>query len=115
MQMLPQALVIYKKESLVGVNGPSQRCSELVPLEGRCRSLVEVVRGVENIVTKELINAAVEFVCSGLRHNRHLPARSFTVLGAIRVAKHVEFSNCINAEQLLAAATGLHVVFGRAR
>ena len=51
---------------------------------------------------------------SRLGHDAYLAARPFTVFGAVRVTQHVEFTHCIDAQQLLAGSSRLHVIFRRA-
>src|SRR5579872_6517347 len=63
---LAQAFVIAKQEQPVPQNLPAAGTSELVAHEGRLVGTVQVVGGVESLVSNELINAAMELVGAGL-------------------------------------------------
>ena len=56
----------------------------------------------------------MKIVASGLSHDQHLRPRPLSVLGAIRIAQHVELAHGVDAQQLLAGAARLHIVLGRA-
>ena len=56
----------------------------------------------------------MQLVGARLRDDQHLRAGPFAVLRAVGIAQHVEFAHRVHAQQLLAGAAGLHVVFGRA-
>ena len=56
----------------------------------------------------------MDLVRARLGHDPYLPARPLAVFGAVGVAQHVEFPHRIDAQQLLAGSSGLHVVFRRA-
>src|SRR5579875_2402613 len=113
MQVLRKALKVCESEGFVPSEGSAQRAAKLVTLEWRRRSLVKVVRRVENIVAQELVERAVHLICAALRDDEHLRARPFAVLGAVCVAEHVKLAHGIDAEQFLARAAGLHIVLSR--
>ena len=60
--MLAQALIVAEQERLVLPKGAAQRSSKLVSLEWRCRTLIEVIRRIERIVSQELIRASMQLV-----------------------------------------------------
>jgi len=84
-QALPQSLVIAEHESLVLLDRPAQRSSELVALEAGRGTGVEVVGSVQNIVPREFEQRSVQLVRPGLRDNQNLRAGPFAVLRAVGV------------------------------
>jgi hypothetical protein len=52
-------------------------------------------------------------VASRLRDDRDLCPGAFAIFRAVRIAQHVELAHGVYAQQLLADAARLHVIFGR--
>src|SRR5712691_11565235 len=63
-QRLPQALIIAEEERSALLDWPSERSSELIPLEGRNLRVKKIAR-VESAVTEEFVSIAVEPICPG--------------------------------------------------
>ncbi len=57
----------------------------------------------------------MHLIAARLGHDDHLAARVFAIFGAVGIAQDVEFTHGIHAQQLLAGASRLHIVFGCAR
>src|ERR1700674_4137492 len=65
MQILAVSFVVREHKGLVFLYWPAQRPPELVSLKGRSRTLVEIVRRVEDIIAKILKDRAMPLVCPG--------------------------------------------------
>ena len=114
MQLLTISLVVGEQECLVFLKRASRRLSELVSLKQGSGTQIEEIVGVERIVAQEFKGRAMPLIRAGLRDDRDLAARVFAVFGGVGIPENVEFPNGVDAKQLLARSTRLHVVFGRA-
>ncbi len=115
MQVLAESFVIAEHEGLVLLDRAAQRDAELVALKARNGIRVEEVAGVEVVVAQEFVERSVQLIGSGLGDDQNLAAGTLAVLGAVGIGEQVEFPHRVHAQQLLAGAAGLHVVFRRAR
>src|SRR5581483_12047179 len=97
MEMLAIPFVICKEKSLLFAQRSAKRRAELIALKWRGRSLIEVIRRIENVVSQEVICGAVQLVCSGLGDDDDLRAGTLSVFSAIGIAKHVEFADSLDA------------------
>ena len=57
----------------------------------------------------------MDLIRARLGHDAYLAAWPFTVFGAVRVTQDIEFTYRIDAQQLLAGSSRLHVIFRRTR
>ena len=110
-QILTIPFIVCEQERFVLSDWPAGGHAELIPLERRRRSNIEIVGRIERIVAEEFKGRATPLVGAGLRHDRHLSTRMFAVFGRVRIAENVEFTNGFHSQELLACASGLHVVF----
>ena len=110
MQVLPQSFIIAEKKCFVPLDRPSQCASKLVALEWRSRTLIEIIRRIEVVVSQKFVSTAVHLVRSRAGDDQHLGAGSLAVLRAVGVTQHIEFAHSIDAQQFLADTAGLHVV-----
>ena len=113
-QVLAEAFVVGEEEGFVLLTGAAERRRRTDCAESRERSAVEEVAGIEGVIAQEFVDRAVQLIGSGLRDDENLCAGAFAIFGAVGIGEHVEFADCVDAEQLLAGAAGLHVVFRRA-
>src|SRR5215469_9006377 len=97
MQVLAEAFVIPEEKRLILSDRATKSSPELVTLKQRSRSLVKVVRCVKRIVPQEFVDAAVQFVGSGLRDNGYLSTGPLAVFGAIGITQDIELAHGFNA------------------
>jgi hypothetical protein len=113
--MILQSLEIPEEKRFVPLQRPAQRGAELVPLKPRRGCQIEKVSGIERVVAKILKQRPVQIIRARTRHDFHLRSGPFAVFGCIAVAQRIEFFHRVRAQQLLARAAWLHIVFRRAR
>ncbi len=113
-QMLAEALVIGEEESLVLLHGAAERAAELVALKAGGGSAVEEIAGIRRRCCAGIRRANRAGFGAGLGDDQHLRAGPLAVFGAVGIGEQVEFAHRVDAQQLLAGAAGLHVVFRRA-
>ena len=112
MEVLAEAFVIDEEESFVSLDGAAKGAAELVALEGRRGTLVEVIGCVECVIAEELEECAVPLIGAGLGDDDDLATGAFAELGAVGIALHIEFADGVDTEQHATGSAGLHIIFG---
>src|SRR5207247_5396430 len=110
--LLTEPFVVSKNERLVFLYGSTRRATELISPEGRDARVirpglaVKEASCIEGTVAQKLVCRAVEGIGAGLRHDADLSTRPVAELGRVHVGNDVEFTHCLNTQQLSAHAAG---------
>src|SRR5215469_12162880 len=109
MEALAKTFIAAEDKSLISLQGASQSSAELVPAKRRIGALSEEIAGVQNIVSQEFEQVAMQLI--GSRHCDHadLPSRAFAVFSAVGVFENIEFADGVNAQQQAAYAARHHI------
>src|SRR5579871_6999271 len=111
MQVLIEAFEISKEEGLIFLDRTAKRNSVLVALKARRRAWVEIIGGIQGVISQIFVDRSVEKIRSGLRDNQNLRARALAIVCTVGITENVELAHGIRAQQLLAGAPRLHIVF----
>src|ERR1043165_1840667 len=74
--------------------------AELISSECRGGALVEEVARIKRTVPHKFQPGTMKLICPSFRNCRYLRAGPLSVLGGIRVRKHIKFAPGIDAEQV---------------
>src|ERR1700674_2091413 len=94
------AFIVSEDECAILADGPTSRSAELILPEGWHLAPIEIAWGIQRTVAQELINGAVQLVCTGARNGVHHSARGLPVLRRIVAGQDTKLLDGFNSQVL---------------